>query len=180
MAAPRGNKFASRERRGRTPLERFLSYCRFEPETGCVLWIGAQTSGRGHYVPYGSFWFEGRSWFAHRWAARYIKGLAIDDLHVDHCCSDVVPSLTHPNTLCVEHVQALTLGANRELQTTRAFEARKTAIHLEVGILRYEDVYGYAPSAPILLPETPPFYTPPSWLPQGPSHDHSATAACPF
>ncbi len=160
MAAPRGNK-GYHERRRLSALDRFLSYCRFEPTTGCVLWIGAQTSGRGHHVPYGSFWFEGQSWYAHRWAAKYIKGLEIDDLQVDHNCSDVVPDLLHPNTLCVEHIQCLTLDENRELQATRAFEARKTAIHLQVGILRYEDVYGFIPTSP---PDFVPFYTPPAWL----------------
>ena len=59
-----------------TPLERFIAKCRFEPRTGCVRWIGGKTSGRGNTALYGSFWFEGRRWFAHRWAAAYIHGLA--------------------------------------------------------------------------------------------------------
>lgn len=174
MAAPRGNKFASRERKAMTPLQRFLSYCRFEPATGCVVWIGGVTMGRGHHVPYGSFWFEGSSWYAHRWSAQYIHGLDIDDLQVDHCC----PNIPIPNTLCVGHVQCLTLGENRELQHVRQYEARKRAIHLQVGILQYEDIYGplYEPDLTAI-----PFYSPPAWL--GATHDHShraAAAHCPF
>lgn len=159
-------------------LDRFLAKCRFEPATGCVLWTGGQTSGRGHHVPYGAFWFEGCRWFAHRWAAKFIKGMEIDGHQVDHHCSDVVPGMIKPNTLCVEHVGPLTTGQNRALQTLRAFEARKTAIHLQVGLVRYEDVYGYDTTPPDYDPT--PFYIPPPWLPQGPTHDHSATAPCPF
>lgn len=155
-----------------SPLERFLSFCRFEPTTGCVVWVGGTTMGRGHHVPYGAFWFEGKSWYAHRWSAKFIHGLDVDGLQVDHCCP--IESCTTPNTLCVEHVQCLTLGENRELQSVRKFEARKRAIHLEVGILRYEDIYGpfYAPQDDLI-----PFHSPPAWL--GAQHDHHA-AACPF
>ena len=106
---------------GPPALDRFRSFCRFEPETGCVVWIGGTTAGRGHHVRYGSFWCERRRWFAHRWSAKHIHGLDIDELQVDHCC----PNIPHPNTLCVEHVQPKTLLENRELQTLRAFEARK-------------------------------------------------------
>lgn len=135
-------------------LARFLKFCRFDPETGCVLWAGGKTQGRGHHAPYGSFWAEGRRWFAHRWAAKYIHGHDIDDMQVDHCCSDHVPNLRHPNTLCVQHVQALTPKANRDLQTRRAF------IHLQVGLVSYEDAYG----PPDEAQDRVPFYTEPSWL----------------
>lgn len=133
-----------------TPMERFLRYCRFDPETGCVLWTGGQTKGRGHNVPYGAFWFEGRRWFAHRWAAKHIHNLDIDDLQVDHCC----PNVARPNTLCVEHLQALTPAKNRELQWRRHY------VHLQVGLITYEDAYGPEPE-PI---EQIPFYTEPAWL----------------
>lgn len=106
-------------------LLRFAAKCRHDAVTGCVNWIGGQTQGRGHHVPYGSFWFEGRRWFAHRWAAKFIHGLEIDGqgVQVDHVCT---------NTLCVEHLQAVPANVNRALQ----------AIRLQVGLLRYEDVYG--------------------------------------
>lgn len=177
MAAPRGNRFACAERRGLTPIERFRSFCQFEPTTGCVVWTGGVSMGRGHHVPYGVFWFEGRRWFAHRWAAKFVHGLDIDGLQVDHCCPSEVRSL--PNTLCVEHLTSETLLGNRELQAVRAFEARKRAIHLEVGLLRYEDVYGPLPGdqQPIDLV---PFFSPPAWL--GAQHDRHPTVAadCPF
>ena len=133
-------------------LVRFRSKCRFEPETGCVVWTGGKSKGRGHHVPYGVFWFDNARWFAHRWAAKFIHGLDIDGLQVDHCC----PVPIKPNTLCVEHLQGVTLRTNRLLQ-----DQRKRFIHLQVGLLNYEDVYGP------MLPEDEdqiPFYEPPSWL----------------
>jgi hypothetical protein len=103
-------------------LQRFADKCEFDPTTGCVLWIGGTTQGRGHSAPYGSFWDDRRRWFAHRWSARHIHGLEIDGLHVDHCCDpwragglEPLP----PNTLCVQHVQALTGSRNRSLQDER-------------------------------------------------------------
>lgn len=103
-------------------LRRFAAKCEFDPGTGCVLWRGGQTRGGGHSRPYGAFKFEGRRWFAHRWAAQFIHGLAIDGLQVDHCCpSDLRPL---PHTLCVQHVQALGLAENRALQTSRARDAQ--------------------------------------------------------
>lgn len=133
-------------------LVRFAAKCRFDPCTGCVVWIGGQTQGRGHNVPYGSFWFEGRRWFAHRWAAKFIHGLEIDELQVDHCC----PAQALPNTLCVEHVQVLTAERNRHLQTHR----RRMFIHLQVGLLSYEDVYGPDEGVACDVP----FYDEPAWL----------------
>jgi hypothetical protein len=133
-------------------LERFRKFCRFEPETGCVVWTGGQTMGRGHHVPYGAFKYDGRRWFAHRWAAKFIHGFDIDGYQVDHCC-DQIPL---PNTLCVQHVQPLSAKDNRALQ----HERRKLFIHLEVGLLNYEDVYGPP------LPDEPgiPWHSPPAWL----------------
>lgn len=169
MGAPKGNRFSCGERR-RPALERFLSFCRFEPETGCVLWDGGTTSGRGHHVPYGSFW-DGKRWFSHRWSAKHIHGFEIAGLQVDHWC----PHIPKPNTLCVEHVQPRTLLENRELQTIRAFELRKRNIHLQVGLLKYEDVYGPQIDRD---PDLIPFFTPPAWLglPDGRHH----TDDCPF
>lgn len=146
-----------RDKRGcftpsRSPLERFKEKCRFEPETGCVIWTGGRTSGRGHNFPYGAFKFEGRRWFAHRWAAKFIHGLEIDGLQVDHCC----PNIPRPNTLCVEHLQAKTLLENVALQ----HERRKFFIHLEVGLINVEEVYGPAIEHDLDLP----YYIEPAWL----------------
>lgn len=141
-------------------LVRFASYCEFDPGTGCVLWTGGQTRGGGHSRPYGAFKFQGRRWAAHRWAARYIHGLDIDGLQVDHCCPAHVRPL--PHTLCVEHVQALTLADNRELQTLRAREAqtieqRRYWAHVRAGI-EPEPPRPGAPGDGI------PFYPEPVWL----------------
>lgn len=138
----------------RSPLERFTDKCRFEPETGCVIWTGGQTSGRGHNFPYGSFWYEGRRWFAHRWAAKFIHGLDIEGYHVDHCC----PHIPRPNTLCVEHLQAKTLLENVAMQ----HERRKFFIHLQVGLIGVEEVYGPSIEHDMDLP----FYEEPAWLKQ--------------
>lgn len=167
----RGGRFVANPQHTdvRLALQRFAGYCRFEPETGCVVWTGGKTMGRGHHVPYPAFWYAGRRWFGHRWAARYIHGLDIDNLQVDHCC----PGLSRPNTLCVEHLQCLTPRAHQQVT-----EQRRHFIHLQVGLIQYEEVYGYGPDAPELS-DTIPFYAPPQWLSelQGPSHDCNA---CPI
>jgi hypothetical protein len=169
MAARKGNRFASRERRELAPLERFLSFCQFDATTGCVIWTGGQTSGRGHSAPYGSFWFGGRRWFAHRWAAKHIHGHAIDGLQVEHFC----PHRPHPNTLCVEHVHPLTLGFNRELQTLRSrpqtqdVAERMYWIYVQVGL-------SLPPPVDLDVSDDVPFYTAPPWLREKAADD------CPF
>lgn len=134
-------------------MERFKAKCRFEPETGCVIWTGSKSWGRGKSIRYGSFRDGPRTWLAHRWSAKFIKGFDIDGLQVDHCC----PHIPIPNTLCVEHVQPMTTERNRWLQTER----RRMFIHLEVGLLPYDDVYG--PPADE-APDGIPFYEMPEWL----------------
>lgn len=93
-----------------TAIARFAAKCRHNAATGCVEWVGGKTRGRGKTSWYGSFWFEGRRWTAHRWAARFVHGLEIDGLEVDHECG---------NTLCVHHLQAVTGPVNRELYWIR-------------------------------------------------------------
>lgn len=164
-----GALLCDRDARGRLlPIDamtRFRAKCRFEPETGCVVWTGGKTMGRGHHVPYGAFKFEGRRWFAHRWAARFIHGHDIDGLQVDHFC----PHIPLPNTLCVEHVRPLPGDINRWLQTER----RRAFIHMEVGLMSYEDVYGPPPAGDV--PNIP-YFSPPAWLGLN-GEDH---AECPF
>ena len=133
----------------RPALERFVAKCAFDAGTGCVRWTGGQTQGRGHSAPYGSFWYEGRRWFAHRWAARFIHGLDIDGLQVDHCCPREL--VAHPDTLCVQHLQAIPAADNRELQWLR----------VQVGIDEPPPLP--APADGLLVP----FFTAPAWL-QGP------------
>lgn len=143
-------------------FQRFAAKCQFEPTTGCVIWIGGKCYGRGKNIRYGIFRgdepykIDGKRpapWLAHRWAAKYIHGLDIDELQVDHCC----PNIPLPNTLCVEHVQAITGDLNRHLQTER----RRHFIHLEVGLLSYDEIYGGLDIEP---EENIPFYEEPEWL----------------
>ena len=51
----------------------------------------------------GSFWFEGRRWLAHRWAAAHIHGLEIDGKEVIAECDD---------PLCVQHLSAIVPAGN--------------------------------------------------------------------
>lgn len=173
MAAKKGNP-GYNARRKLSPLQRFRSYCEFDPATGCVIWTGAQTQGRGHNVPYGSFWFEGRRWFAHRWAAKFIHGLGVEEMQIDHCCSEYGLGVDAPNTLCVQHLQAVTPKLNRELQVRRFF------VHLQVGLLNYEEEYQIPPT--LTDPTGIPFLSPPAWLTEGKSHDPdtAGNSGCPF
>lgn len=151
-------KFAPDPDRGNLEraLERFRRFCEFDAATGCVLWTGGTTMGRGHSVPYGSFKYDGKRWFAHRFAAKFIHGQDIDGFQTDHCC----PHRPIPDTLCMEHLQSLTPKENRTLQFLR----RKMFIHLQVGLVQYEDVYGCGPPIPRLKMDDIPFYDPPAWL----------------
>lgn len=134
-----------RFRSTRSALDRFRSKCRFDPLTGCVVWTAATTSAQGKTAEYGYFWFEGKMWLAHRWAARYIHGLDISDptTQVDHCCFPDRPC----NTLCVQHVRVLPATVNRELQWIR----------VQVGLDRAPDVYQDDP-------DDVPYYVEPEWL----------------
>ena len=88
-------------------LERFVAKCEYDELTGCVLWTGGTTSGKGNTARYGSFWFAGRRWSAHRWAASFIHNIDLSLGHqVGHCCPGT------PNTLCVHHVEAQTIAEN--------------------------------------------------------------------
>lgn len=113
-------------------LARFAAKCRFDPVTGCVEWTGGTTSGKGSVCEYGSFWFEGRRWFAHRWAARFIHGLEIDGLDVDHECR---------NRLCQQHLQAIPHNHNCWLVWARQQEEPEVELngipfHLEPAWLK--------------------------------------------
>jgi hypothetical protein len=141
----------------RSAIERFAEKCAFDPYTGCVMWVGAQTSGHGHNEPYGYFWFQGRMILAHRWSAEHIHGLAIDGLQVDHCCPH------GPSTLCVQHVKPETAEVNRYLQHARpgrAFQDLATRRHwvfVQKGYLEPEP-------PPERFPDAEPIFVPPRWL----------------
>lgn len=152
-------------------LERFRRFCRFDATTGCVLWVGGTTKGRGHHVDYPAFWFLGERWFGHRFSARYIHGLDIDSYQVDHCC----PHRPYPETLCVEHVQAITPKENRDLQALR-----KRMIHMQVGLVDYHDVYGHRPAETIITGDNIPFFQPPAWLSATIQGEPHGSPDCPF
>jgi hypothetical protein len=142
--------------RFKTPLERFVEKCAFDPYTGCVMWIGGTTSGQGHNEPYGRFWNGERMVYAHRWSAEHIHGFDVTGLQVDHNCP------VGPSTLCVEHVNPETSEVNRILQATRpgrAFqdlETRRYWIHVQVGL---------EPLPPReRMPADAPVFLPPAWL----------------
>lgn len=142
-------------------LQRFVAKCQFDPATGCVLWVGGKCYGRGKNIRYGIFRggeapVEGKHpapWLAHRWSAHHIHGFDIDGFQVDHWC----PNIPIPNTLCVEHVRPETPERNRHLQTER----RRHFVHLQVGLLPYEEIYGPLPSGST---DDIPFYSEPDWL----------------
>lgn len=171
----KGGCFAPREdnhdlRRARA---RFIAKCRFDPRTGCVLWEGGQTRGRGNTAAYGSFWFDGRRWFAHRWAAAFIHGLEVDGLQVGHNCPWTADG--HPNTLCVQHVQGQTQAENlaeamerlgppctrrSRFKAEQDAETRRQWLFTEIGL--YEPEPTHDPTTP--NPYTGPDLAPPAWL----------------
>lgn len=152
-----------RDDRGRllaiNPLVRFAEKCEFDPTTGCVLWRGGTTAGRGNTARYGSFWDGGKHWFAHRWAAIHIHKLAVEDRQVGHCC----PS--GPNTLCVQHVEPQTMAENLAEQRSRlggvcvsqSSVERQHWLFVERGFTRLPD----APEANL---DAVPFHVAPAWF----------------
>ena len=158
-----GTALCPRDEMGRLiaidPLARFAEKCAFDPTTGCVLWKGGTTAGRGNTALYGSFWHGRRRWFAHRWAAVHIHKMDVDGLQVGHCCPG------HPNTLCVQHVEPVTMTDNLAEQRARlggVCVSRSTAerqhwLFVQMGFTRL-------PEPPEPDPDAPPFYSPPAWL----------------
>lgn len=157
-------------------LQRFAAKCDFDPVTGCVVWTGGTTAGRGNSAVYGSFWYEGRRWFAHRWAAVHIHGLPVEGVQVGHCCPH---TLGKPNTLCVEHVEPQTQLENlAELHGRRKVEQSTTErqywLFVQIGLEREPEVY--EPD-----PEGIPFYEPPEWFRRArPDYRTPPLADCPF
>lgn len=90
-------------------IERFVSKLAFNPITGCVIWMGCISYGgqRKHMksqIPYGSFWYRGRTVRAHLWAAEHIHGIdRSNGEHIDHACR---------YSLCVHHLRPCTPTQN--------------------------------------------------------------------
>ncbi len=144
-------------------LGRFRAKCRFDPRTGCVLWTGATTRGRGNTATYGGFWYDGRRWFAHRWAAAFIHGIAIDGLQVGHCCPHTPDG--HPNTLCVQHLRGETQLENLDEMHARRRLAAQSPDDRQYWLLIER---GYDEAPPVTDPNAPhpvaPDFYPPEWL----------------
>lgn len=152
---------ARRDRLGRLQradaLRRFAEKCAFDPTTGCVMWVGTTTHGKGRNEPYGYFWFDGKMWLAHRWSAHNIHGHDITGLEVDHCCPH------GPSTLCVEHVKPEPGAVNRALVHTRpgrafqSLETRRYWLFVSKGLEPPPEVEDRLLSDFVA-------YTPPEWL----------------
>lgn len=150
-------------------LARFAAKCEFDATTGCVLWTGGTSAGRGNSAKYGVFWHEGRRVFAHRYAAVHIHGLDLGDDTVGHTCN---------RTLCVQHLEPQTLSANVAERNTRvATVARQTSEQRQFWLL-VERGYEQAPDQAEPDPGAIPFYEPPEWL--RPFITQTAPAEVPF
>lgn len=165
MPAVKGNRYAA-DGRGKPALQRFAEKCEFDPVTGCVLWTGGTTAGKGNSARYGAFWDNG-PWKAHRWAAFHIHGLELGSNEAGHCC----PS--GPNTLCVQHLEGQTKAANIAERNTRvarqnalglqSAETRQFYLFKQLGIGEPEPITEEMEALRAALDDIP-FYEPPEWL----------------
>lgn len=161
VAARPGNNYR-KQGLGKPALQRFAEKCEFDPATGCVLWTGATTAGRGNTTRYGSFWAEGRRVFAHRWAAVHIHGIELGTDEAGHCCPH------GPNSLCVQHLEGTTKAANIAERNTRVAKANQAAatrqfyLFQQLGFLEPEPDPETAPLVAKL--DAIPFFEPPEWL----------------
>lgn len=182
LGAPRtprersGTVICPRDARGRLlPLDalaRFAAKCRFEPTTGCVIWTGGKTRGRGNTATYGSFWYAGGRWFAHRWAGVHIHGLDLDGVQAGHCCPG------GPNSLCVQHVTGQTQAENLdEMHERRRRKVEQTATERQYWLL-VDRGYEPPPEGQTIDPDAIPFHTPPDWL--RPYLAKQENSECPF
>lgn len=138
-------------------LTRFASKCAFDPVTGCVMWTGTTTHGKGRTEPYGYFWYEGRMVLAHRWAAEHVHGFEIEGKEVDHCCP------AGPSTLCVQHLAPEPGEVNRALRherTSRTFQSLATRRYWLFVSLGIEE----SPRPAEREDDGVPFHPVPSWL----------------
>lgn len=153
-------------------LARFKDKCVFDPSTGCVLWNGALTNGKGSSSIYGRFWYEGKSWYAHLWAAKFIHGIEVGEgEQVDHCCE--VNGERQPNSLCVQHLQPLPALVNARLRWSRFWEywsGEEEEAELEGNGAKPIDPGGGVP-----------FYSEPDWLRDADGNEEETDDAnCPF
>lgn len=146
----------------RPALERFAEKCEFDPTTGCVLWTGGTSNGKGNTTRYGVFWDDGRRVFAHRWAAVHIHGIDLGTDEAGHCCPG------KPNSLCVQHLTGQTKAENIAERNTRVAKVAKAAqsaetrqfyLFMQLGISEPEPITAASADVPMV-----PFYEPPEWF----------------
>lgn len=159
MAAPKGNRYAV-GKGTKTALERFAEKCRFDAVTGCVLWTGSTSAGRGNTTRYGTFWADGRRVFAHRWAAVHIHGIELGSDEAGHCCPN------GPNSLCVQHLEGQTKAANIAERNTRVAKANQTSSTRQFFLFKQLGICEPDPEIETLKEklDTVPFHLPPAWL----------------
>lgn len=167
MAAQEGNGYR-KEGVGKTALERFAAKCRFDPVTGCVLWTGGTSSGRGNSTRYGVFWDGKKRVWSHRWAAVHIHGFDLGTDEAGHCCK---PS---PNSLCVQHLEPQSKAVNTAERNVRYWNMKRLEnavqdpttrqhwLFRSLGILEPEPIPEVDKLLKIL--DDFPFHTAPEWF----------------
>ncbi len=101
-------------------LKRFVSKCRYDEMTGCVVWTAMAHHYRDGKPQYGGFSFRGEKWLAHRWAAIFIHGFDLSGgLTVGHCCPG------WPNNRCVHHLEPQTYLKNGQESYYRNLRKQK-------------------------------------------------------
>ena len=140
----------------RPSLARFAEKCVFDALTGCVLWTGGTSAGRGNSARYGRFYDQGHIWYAHRWSAVHIKGINLGEDQAGHCCP------AGPNTLCVEHVIGQTQLENLAEQNGR-MKAKQTAAQRQYWLFVQLGIEP-EPEGQVVDLGAIPFYLPPAWF----------------
>lgn len=144
----------------RPALDRFAEKCKFDPITGCVLWIGGTTTGQGNTTRYGAFWDDGRRVPAHRWAAVNIHGIDLGSDDAGHTCPH------GPNSLCVQHLAGQTKAENNAERNTRVAKANQSASTRQFYLFKQLGIGEPEPEKPSTSADfmSVPFYEPPEWF----------------
>ena len=118
-------------------------------------------AGQGKTTRYGSFWFEGKVWAAHRWSGVHIHGLDLSGHQAGHCCPG------GPNSLCVQHIEAQTALEN----ITEQHDRLGNPVHRVTQSAREKQFWLFValgieqePPRQEIDPDAVPFHEPPAWL----------------